>query len=123
MLPGADWLVLACPPTPQTRSLVGARALALLPRHAGLVNGARGEVVDEVALVEALRESRLAGAYLDVFATEPLAADSPLWDLPNVIVTPHSAGFSDGNEARVAQMFLDNLARWKRGAPLVNAVA
>ena len=123
VLPGADWLVLACPLTPQTRNLVGGRELALLPRHAGLVNVARGEVVDEAALIEALRDGRLGGAYLDVFATEPLAVESPLWDLPNVIVTPHSAGFSDGNATRVAQLFLDNLERWIRDAPLLNPVA
>ncbi|HEY1226726.1 MAG TPA: NAD(P)-dependent oxidoreductase, partial [Ramlibacter sp.] len=116
-------LVLACPLTPETRGLVDASALALLPAHAGLVNVARGEVVDEGALVEALRQQRLGGAYLDVFATEPLATDSPLWDLPNAIVTPHSAGFSDGNEDRVARMFLDNLARWVAGQPLLNVAA
>ena len=93
VLPRADWLVLACPLTPETRGLVDASTLALLPAHAGLVNVARGEVVDEGALIEALRQQRLGGAYLDVFATEPLATDSPLWDLPNAIATPHSAGF------------------------------
>ena len=120
VLPAADWLVLACPLTQRTRGLVGARELGLLPPHARLVNVARGEVVDEQALISALREGRIAGAYLDVFAHEPLPADSPLWDLPNVIVTPHSAGFSDGNEERVARMFLDNLARWARGEALAN---
>ena len=123
VLPKADWLVLACPLTPETRGLVDASALALLPAHAGLVNVARGEVVDEGALIEALRQQRLGGAYLDVFATEPLATDSPLWDLPNAIVTPHSAGFSDGNEDRVARMFLDNLARWIAKQPLLNVAA
>ncbi|WP_226986089.1 D-2-hydroxyacid dehydrogenase [Ramlibacter tataouinensis] len=122
LLPQADWLVLACPLTPQTRGLVGAAELALLPPHGGIVNVARGEVVDEPALIAALQAQRLAGAYLDVFATEPLSPDSPLWDLPNVIVTPHSAGFSDGNEARVARMFLDNLGRWHRGEALANRV-
>ncbi|WP_427912410.1 D-2-hydroxyacid dehydrogenase [Ramlibacter sp. MMS24-I3-19] len=122
VLPDADWLVLACPLTQETRGLVDARLLSLLPAHAGLVNVARGEVVDEQALIAALQQHRLGGACLDVFATEPLAADSALWDLPNVIVTPHSAGFSDGNEARVAGMFLDNLARWTAGQPLQNVV-
>ena len=69
-------------------------------------------------LVEALRSGRLAGAFLDVFAQEPLPADSPLWTLANVIVTPHSAGISDGNAARVRRMFLDNLRRWRAGEPL-----
>lgn len=123
VLPQADWLLLACPLTERTRGLVGAAELALLPAHCGLVNVARGEVVDEPALVEALRAQRLAGAYLDVFAQEPLPEDSPLWDLPNVIATPHSAGFSDGNEERVAGMFLENLGRFSRGAPLANAAS
>ena len=119
-LPRADWLVLACALTPETRNLIGANELALLPPHCGLVNVARGEVVDEPALVDALRARRIAGAYLDVFAHEPLAVGSPLWDLPNVIATPHSAGFSDGNEQRVAGMFLANLARWEAGETLQN---
>ncbi|MDB5859222.1 MAG: D-3-phosphoglycerate dehydrogenase (phosphoglycerate dehydrogenase)-like protein [Ramlibacter sp.] len=121
VLPKADWLLLACPLTEETRGLIGAAELALLPPHCGLVNVSRGEVIAELALVEALRAQRLAGAYLDVFAQEPLPEDSPLWTLPNAIVTPHSAGFSDGNEQRVARMFLDNLGRSLRGEPLVNA--
>lgn len=113
-LPRADWLVLACPLTPQTRGLIGARELARLPAHAGLVNVARGEVVDQAALVDALEQGRLAGACLDVFEHEPLPPDSPLWGLPNVIATPHSAGASDGNEARVDRIFLDHLDGWLR---------
>lgn len=114
VLPAADYLVLACPLTDETRGLVGREELALLPSHAGLVNVSRGEVIDEPALVEALQAQRIAGAYLDVFAQEPLPETSPLWALPNVIATPHSAGFSDGNEERVARMFLENLERWLR---------
>lgn len=112
VLPSADFLVLACPLTNETRGLIGREELALLPTHAGLVNVSRGEVIDEPALVEALQARRIAGAYLDVFAQEPLPETSPLWGLPNVIATPHSAGFSDGNEARVGKMFLANLERW-----------
>lgn len=123
LLPRTDWLVLACPLTPVTQGLVNAAALALLPSRACLVNVARGEVVDEQALCEALVQGRLAGAYLDVFAHEPLAVDSPLWDMPNVIVTPHSAGFSDGNGERVVRMFLANLGRWARSEPLHNISA
>ncbi|KQM78712.1 D-2-hydroxyacid dehydrogenase [Xylophilus sp. Leaf220] len=123
VLPRCDWLVLVCPLTDRTRGLVGAPALALLPPGAHLLNLARGDVVDEPALVEALQEGRLAGAFLDVFAHEPLPAASPLWDLPTVIATPHSAGFSDGNAARVVRMFLDNLGRWCDGSPLLNPVA
>ncbi|WP_076998682.1 D-2-hydroxyacid dehydrogenase [Variovorax sp. KK3] len=118
VLPRADWLLLACPLSDRTRQLVDARALALLPPGARFVNVARGECVDEPALIAALQSGCLAGAFLDVFAHEPLAADSPLWAMPNVIATPHSAGFSDGNAARVARMFLDNLDAWQAGRPL-----
>jgi phosphoglycerate dehydrogenase-like enzyme len=109
VLPHTDWLVLACPLTEQTRGLVSAAHLAALPNGAHLINVARGEVVDELALIAALQSGHLAGAYLDVFAQEPLPAASPLWAMPQVIVTPHCAGFSDGNAQRVAQMFLDQL--------------
>lgn len=110
----ADWLVLACPLSERTRGLVNARLLAAMAPHARLVNVARGEVVVEADLIDALRANMLAGAYLDVFEHEPLDAASPLWTLPNVIVTPHSAGHSDGNEARVDRIFLDYLREWRR---------
>jgi len=118
LLPQADWLILACPLRERTRGLLSADRIAKLQHGARLVNVARGEVVDEAALIAALQSGQIGGALLDVFAHEPLSADSPLWALPNVIVTPHTAGQSDGNAARVAQMFLDNLGRWLRGAPL-----
>ncbi|MFC5496425.1 D-2-hydroxyacid dehydrogenase [Caenimonas terrae] len=123
VLPRADWLLLACPLTPRTRGLVDAAMLALLPAGAHLVNVARGEVAVEADLVAALRSGRLAGAYLDVFEHEPLGQESPLWTLENVIVTPHCAGHSDGNEPRVDAMFLANLARWMRDEPLANRTA
>lgn len=123
LLPATDWLLLACPLSERTRALVDARALAKLPAGAHLLNVARGEIVDEPALIDSLQSGRLAGAYLDVFAHEPLGGDSPLWDMPNVIATPHSAGFSDGNAARVAAMFLENLGRWNRGEPLLRVSA
>ena len=119
VLPRADWLVLACPLSERTRGLIDEAALALLPPGAHLVNIARGEVIREAALVDALVSGRLAGAYLDVFEREPLPQDSPLWTLPNVIVTPHSAGQSDGNEKRVSAIFLDNLSRWRDGQALL----
>jgi len=115
LLPDASWLVLACPLTDTTRGLVGAAILAALPPHACLINVARGHVVDEPALIQALRAGRLGGAFLDVFHHEPLPAASPLWDLDRVIVSPHSAGFSDGNAVRVRQIFLENLKRWLQG--------
>jgi phosphoglycerate dehydrogenase-like enzyme len=122
LLPRADWLVFACPLTPETRGLLNAAMLARLPAHAYLINIARGEIVDEAALTAALREKRLAGAYLDVFEKEPLPQDSPLWNLPNVLVTPHNSPAASGNDQRVMEIFLDNLARWQRGEALVNEV-
>ena len=115
-------MILACPLNPQTHRLVDGAALRALKPHARLVNVARGEVVDEVALVEALVAGHLAGAFLDVFALEPLASASPLWGLPGVIVTPHSAGHAAGNAARVAAIFVDNLRRWLQDQPLQNAI-
>jgi phosphoglycerate dehydrogenase-like enzyme len=122
VLPKTEWLILACPLTSKTRQLVNASALAALPQGAHLINVARGEVVDEPALVAALQSGHLGGAFLDVFGHEPLPPDSPLWAMPQVMITPHAAGHSDGNETRVGQMFLDNLRCWTEGAPLRNLV-
>lgn len=122
VLPHTDWLVLACPLTHRTRQLITAQKLAQMPVGAGIVNVARGDVLDEPALIAALQSGHLGGAYLDVFAHEPLPSPSVLWDLPNVIATPHSAGFSAGNAQRVVQMFLDNLRAYTRGQPLRNQV-
>ena len=112
VLPSTNWLILMCPLTDTTRGLIDAQKLSLLPRDSGLVNVARGEVVVEKDLIHALQNGILGSAFLDVFEHEPLPKASPLWDLPNVILTPHSAGFSAGNEARVSQMFLSNLSNW-----------
>ncbi|MFI5316699.1 MAG: D-2-hydroxyacid dehydrogenase [Myxococcota bacterium] len=120
ILPRADWLAIACPLNEQTRGAIDAGALALLPRGARLLNVARGEIVDEPALCESLASGRLAGAYLDVFASEPLPRESALWSLPNVIATPPNSAASRGNEARQVEIFLDNLARYARGEPLRN---
>jgi phosphoglycerate dehydrogenase-like enzyme len=87
-----------------------------------VVNIARGEIVDEPALVAALQGGHLGGAYLDVFAEEPLPQASPLWDLPNVIVSPHNSAAAAGNDDRVYDMFVGNLGRWLRGEPLINEV-
>lgn len=123
LLPRCDWLIIACPLTPETRGLVDARLIAALPRGARIINVARGEIVAEQALIAALRSGHLAGAFLDVFETEPLPPESPLWDLPNVLVTPHNSAAAAGNDERVLAIFLDNLGRWHRGEPLVNEVA
>ena len=122
LLPRCDWLVIACPLTNETRGMVNAALLAKLPQGARIINISRGEVVDEPALIAALNSGHLAGAYLDVFVQEPLPADSPLWDLPNVIATPHNAVASAGSDARVNALFLDNLKRWKASQPLINEV-
>ena len=120
LLPRCQWLVLACPHTKETHHLLNAETLAQLPRSAGLVNVARGGVVDETALIAALNSGQLGCAHLDVFEQEPLPAGSPLWDLPNVILTPHNASASSGNDRRGAEMFLANLEKWARGEPLQN---
>jgi phosphoglycerate dehydrogenase-like enzyme len=118
-----DWLALACPLTDETRGLVSREVLAALPKGAHILNIARGEVVDEPALIEALQSGHLGGAYLDVFSKEPLAAESPFWDMPNVIISPHNSSASQGNQARVAKdYFLPNLARMAKGEPLMNEV-
>ena len=120
VLPTADWLVLACPLTDATRRLLDTRRLQLMRPGARVVNVARGEVIDEPALIEALRDRRIGGAYLDVFAVEPLPAGSPLWDLPQVLVSAHSAGNSTGHQRNVIAQFKSNLLRFLRGEPLVN---
>ena len=122
LLARCDWLVIACPLTPTTRRLMDAGMIARLPQGARLINIARGEIVDEAALIAALESGHLAGAYLDVFETEPLSAGSPLWSMPTVLVTPHNSASATGNDERVLQIFLDNLERWQQGAPLVNEI-
>jgi D-2-hydroxyacid dehydrogenase (NADP+) len=122
LLPRADWLVIAAPLTAETRKLVNAEVLSRLRPQARVINVARGEIVDEQALTEALRSGRLAGAYLDVFEQEPLPPESPLWDMPNVIVTPHNSSASLGNDERVYEIFIDNLGRYLRGETLLNEV-
>ena len=122
MLPQAEVLVLSVPHTPQTEKMIGAKELALLPPGAYFINVARGAVVDEAALIDALRSGRLGGAALDVFAEEPLPPSSPLWEMPNVLISPHSASTSDRENARIVDLFCDNLRRFLRGAPLRNVL-
>jgi glyoxylate/hydroxypyruvate reductase A len=119
-LSAADFVVVAAPLTPATRGLVDARALAAMRPAAWLINVGRGPVVDETALLEALQTRRIAGAVLDVFATEPLPAEHPLWRLDNVVITPHIAGPSTPEE--IAPIFNDNLGRWLAGLPLRHVV-
>ncbi len=120
VLPRADFLVMTCPLTAATRNLVDAAALAALKPTASLINVARGEVVDEAALVAALERRALAGAYLDVYQHEPLPLESRLWDLPNVVMSPHNASSAQGNDGRATRCFIENIGRLARGEPLVN---
>jgi phosphoglycerate dehydrogenase-like enzyme len=122
-LPRADVVVLAAPATPTTDGLLDARRIGLLGRGAIVVNVARGSLVDEPALAEALAGRRLRGAVLDVYTQEPLPADSPLWRLPNVLATPHVSAVSPARFwDRMMGLFLSNWERYRRGERLVNLV-
>lgn len=118
----AEHLVLIVPHTPETEGMIGAPELAALPRGAFFVNIGRGALVDEPALVEALRSGHLGGAGLDVFATEPLPEDSPLWEMPNVLISPHSGSTSDRENGRLMDIFCENLRRYLAGEPLLNVL-
>lgn len=118
----ADYLVLALPLTETTHHLLDKAALDKVKAGVRIVNVGRGALVDEPALVDALRDGRVGGAALDVFEEEPLPEDSPLWDLPGVIVTPHACGRIPGKDARTESMFIENVGRYLRGEPLRNEV-
>jgi len=123
LVPRADVVVLCCPLTPETAGLFGAPLLRALRRDALLINVARGKVVDEPALIEALSAGRFAGAGLDCFVEEPLPGASPLWTMSQVLVTPHTAGETRRYEDNVLDLLLDNLGRLRRGeSELRNAV-
>lgn len=122
MLPRAEFLVLSAPHTPETEKLIGAREFALLPKGAVFINIARGAEVDEPALVEALQTGHLKGAVLDVFALEPLPVHHPLWEMPNVLISPHSASTSDRENERITEIFIDNLRCFLAGEPLRNVL-
>ncbi|MDA8329851.1 MAG: D-2-hydroxyacid dehydrogenase [Candidatus Dormibacteraeota bacterium] len=122
LLPRLDCLVLSCPHTPETEGIMDQSRLALLPQSAVLINIARGQVVDEPALIRRLAEQRLRGAVLDVAATEPLPADSPLWSLPNVIISPHSASTVIGENQAIAELFASNLRAYLERRELVNVL-
>jgi phosphoglycerate dehydrogenase-like enzyme len=122
VLPWADVVVDVLPATPQTRRVFDAAAFAAMRPGARFLNVGRGWTVDETALVGALRDRRIAGAALDVFEEEPLADDSPLWDLPNVVVSPHMSGDFAGWHEAVVELFLQNLLRFVRGERLRGVV-
>ena len=115
LLPDADFVVLTCPLTAETENLIGAEAFSRMKPTAHLVNVARGRVVDETALIEALATRRIAGAGIDVTTEEPLAPSSPLWAMEQVLITPHTAGETRRYEDNVIEILLDNLGRLERG--------
>ncbi len=120
LLAEADYVVLAVPHTAETEGLIGAAELATMRRGAVLVNIGRGKVIDEPALIEALRSGQLGGAALDVFAQEPLPKESPLWDMPNVLVNPHSASTADSENTKLTDLFRENLRLYLAARPLLN---
>jgi phosphoglycerate dehydrogenase-like enzyme len=122
LLPAADYVVVAAPLTPATRGMVDAAALAAMRPSAFLINVARGPLVDEAALVAALSAGQIAGAALDTFDQEPLPPTSPLWQLPNVTITPHTTANSPRMHERQVALFLENLARYRSGRLLLNVV-
>jgi phosphoglycerate dehydrogenase-like enzyme len=122
LLPAADVVVVAAPHTRETRGLIGRPELSLMSHDAILVNVSRGQLVDEPALVDALRSGAIGGAALDVFVEEPLPPDSPFWTLPNVLITPHTSGFRPDHWDAATGLFAENLERFDQGQPLVNVV-
>jgi phosphoglycerate dehydrogenase-like enzyme len=118
----ADYLAVTAPLTPETRGAISREVIARMKPTAWVMNIGRGAIIDEPALIEALREKRIAGAALDVFVTEPLPTESPLWDLPNAIITPHNSGDSPRTYERTLALFGENLRRYKAGEPLLNRV-
>lgn len=118
----SDFVVVALPVTPETRKIIGEAELKVMKPTAYLINVSRGAIVDEAALIAALRQGQIAGAGLDVTETEPLPPESPLWDLPNVILTPHESGATADYNDRGAKLFYENLKRYLDGQPLLNVV-
>ncbi len=123
LLRESDWVVIAAALTGDTRHLIGTDEFAQMKPSARLVNIARGGIIDESALIAALQTGMLAGACLDVFAVEPLPADSPLWEMPQIHIAPHnSSGWAEGLRQRQKRLFLDNVARFANGEPLSGVV-
>jgi len=121
-LPDADYVMICAPETAETKDLIGAAEIAKMKRGARLINVARGSLLDETALVQALERGALGGAALDVAQTEPLPAESPLWKAPNLFITPHTSGVSDRLWDRQTAILIDLLERWFAGQDLFNQV-
>jgi phosphoglycerate dehydrogenase-like enzyme len=122
LLAQSDVVVIAAPHTPETKRLIGRAQIDRMKPGALLVNVARGKLLDDDALIEALRAGRVGGAALDVFSQEPLDPSSPYWDLPNVIVTPHTSGAMHDYWTPLVALFAENLRRFEKGDPLLNVV-
>ena len=122
MVAECDYIVITLPLTPATRALVDETLLREMKPEAFLVNVGRGAIVDESALIKALKKGWIAGAGLDVFETEPLPVKSPLWSMDNVILSPHVSGFTNYYDDRAIDLFNENLGRYLAGAPLLNLV-
>ena len=118
----ADFVVVMCPSTPESRGMFGVAQFEAMKDSARLINMARGEILDEAALLDALRNGQIAGAALDVFTKEPLPQDSPLWDMDNVIVSPHMSGDFHEHGDVVAAAFFENLKRYRSGEPMLNVI-
>ncbi|MDP5055122.1 MAG: D-2-hydroxyacid dehydrogenase [Congregibacter sp.] len=122
VLPRAEFLVLIAPHTSETENMMGEKEFALMPKSAVLINIGRGALINEPALIESLKKGHLLGAGLDVFETEPLPGDSPFWDMPNVIVSPHSASTTDNENKLITDLFCQNLKHYLAGHQLINVV-
>jgi phosphoglycerate dehydrogenase-like enzyme len=122
LLARSDYAVLAAPVTPATQNMIGRQQLATMKPDACLINVSRGTLIDEVALAESLRERKIGGAALDVFEQEPLPSDSQLWDLENLLITPHTAGMTEKLWERHYVLFSENLRRYLNGQPLLALV-
>jgi D-2-hydroxyacid dehydrogenase (NADP+) len=118
----ADYIVLAAPVTESTKAIANAERIALMKTDACLINVGRGPLIDDVSLAASLRDKRIGGAALDVFPKEPLAPDSPLWDVPNLLITPHTAALTDKQWERHYKLFTENLRRYLSGQPLLGVV-
>ena len=122
LLPEADFIAICCPLTQKTYGLIGEAEFQKMKPTAYIINPARGKIIDESAMIRALSEKKIAGAGLDVFQQEPLPADSPLWKMPNVIITTHTAGGSPSTGERIMDIVCENLRRFSAGEPLINVV-
>lgn len=118
----SDWLVITVAMTQETIGMIGEEQIAAMKKSAYIINIARGPIINEKSLIKALKDGRIAGAGLDVFEEEPLSADSPLWDMENVIITPHWAGATPYYIDRLIAIFTENLRRFQAGDPMINVV-